>query len=169
METQKDLFHHVFFILFELWTVTAFLFYFDGAFFLLCSEPSFPPLRETLITCLQSVWVLNDENYRVCGYCRVYLSMLPNFFQVTPNTVSILKPLGVDIYFGLAQKNSSMSEEAAFRWESGQEQNVSGSGWSGKGLVTREEMRMFSRETLQLQRPLWQTWNFFNLAFHLLP
>lgn len=70
------------------------------------------------------------------------LQMLPNF-QVT-RTLCLFLASGVDIYFGLAQKNSSMSEEAAFRWESGQEQNVSGSGWSGKGLVTREEMRTFS-------------------------
>lgn len=63
------------------------------------------------------------------------LQMLPNF-QVT-RTLHLFLASGVDIYFGLAQKNSSMSEEAAFRWESGQEQNVSGSGWSGKRLVTQ--------------------------------
>ena len=63
------------------------------------------------------------------------LQMLPNF-QVT-RTLRLFLASGVDIYFGLAQKNSSMSEEAAFRWDSGQEQNVSGSGWSGKRLVTQ--------------------------------
>lgn len=63
------------------------------------------------------------------------LQMLPNF-QVT-RTLHLFLASGVDTYYGLAQKTSSMSKEAAFRWESGQEQNVSGSGWSGKSLVTQ--------------------------------
>lgn len=61
--------------------------------------------------------------------------MLPNF-QVT-RTLCLFLASEVDTSYGLAQENSSMSEEAAFRWESGQEQNVSGSGWSGKTLVTQ--------------------------------
>ena len=97
--------------------------------------------------------------------------MLPNF-QVT-RTLCLFLASGVDIYFGLAQKNSSMREEAAFRWEPGQEQNVSGSGWSGKCLVTQGKKweRFLKRETLQLQKgSLWQTWNVFSVtAFRLLP
>lgn len=61
--------------------------------------------------------------------------MLPNF-QLT-RTLPLFLASGVDTYYGLAQKNSFMGEEAAFRWDSGQEENVSGSGWSGKSLVTQ--------------------------------
>ena len=56
----------------ELWTVTAFLFYLIGHFSLLCLEPSPLPRRETLITCLQSVWFKWLE--WVCGHCRVHSS-----------------------------------------------------------------------------------------------
>lgn len=65
------------------------------------------------------------------------LWMLPNF-QI-PRTLHLFLASGADTYYGLAQESSSMGEEAAFRWERGQEQNVSGSGWSGKNLVTRGE------------------------------
>lgn len=61
------------------------------------------------------------------------LQMLPNF-QVT-RTLHLFLASGVDTYYGLAQRTSSMSEETAFRWESSQEHNVSGSGRSGKSLV----------------------------------
>lgn len=63
------------------------------------------------------------------------LQMLPNF-QLT-STLHLFLVSGVDTYYGLAWKNSSMGAETAFRWDSGQEQNVSGSGWSGKSLVTQ--------------------------------
>lgn len=78
------------------------------------------------------------------------LQMLPNF-QLT-RTLYLFLACGVDAYYGLAQKNSSMGEEAAFTRESGQEQNVTGSGWSGKSLVTQgKEWEIFlERGALQL-------------------
>lgn len=61
--------------------------------------------------------------------------MLANF-QVT-RTLNLFLASGMDAYYWLARKASSMSREEACRRESGQEQNVSGSGWNGKSLVTQ--------------------------------